>query len=82
MSIDFESGSSDEEECAVTTIFAIVQQALRTGYLSVADEDQLRELLRTERDADELNAFMQLQAAAAMGQVRQESWELFAQRSS
>jgi hypothetical protein len=82
VAIEFESGSSNEEECAVITICAIVQQALRTGYLSVADEDQLRELLRTERDADELNAFMQLQAAAMTGQVKQESWELFAQRPS
>ncbi len=53
----------------------IVQKALRTGYLTVEAEDQLRLLLTTPYDLEDLNAFMTLQEAAMSGQVRQESRE-------
>lgn len=53
----------------------IVQCALATGYLSVSAEEQLRSLLQTKYDAEDLSAFMQLQKAAMEGQVRQESRE-------
>lgn len=54
----------------------VVQQALTTGYLTVAAENQLRQLLTTKYDWEDLNAFMTLQAAAMAGKVRQESREL------
>lgn len=54
----------------------IVQQALTTGYLSVAAENQLRRLLRCKLNADDLNAFWTLQSAAMTGDVKQESREL------
>lgn len=53
----------------------IVQKALITGYLTVEAEDQLRQLLKTRYDSEDLNAFMSLQEAAMSGQVRQESRE-------
>jgi hypothetical protein len=54
----------------------VVQQALVTGYLSVVAENQLRQLLTTKYDWEDLNAFMTLQEAAMAGRVRQESREL------
>lgn len=56
-------------------IYEIVQQAMVTGYLTVAAEEQLRQLLRSQYDSEDLNAFTQLQLAAASGKVRQESRE-------
>ena len=52
-----------------------MQQALTTGYLDVEAEEQLRQLLKTKYDLEDLNAFMTLQSAAMMGQVKQESRE-------
>jgi hypothetical protein len=54
----------------------VVQQALMTGYLSVEAEEQLRRLLKTKYDLEDLNAFMSLQLAAMNGSVRQQSREL------
>ncbi len=54
----------------------VVKQVLGTGYLTVAEEDQLRSLLRTKYDAEDLNAFMALQEAAMDGLIRQESRQL------
>ncbi|HAJ59368.1 MAG TPA: hypothetical protein DCP31_08925 [Cyanobacteria bacterium UBA8543] len=51
----------------------IVQQALATGYLSIAAENQLRQLLKAKYDVEDFNAFMTLQQAAISGRVRQES---------
>ncbi|NJN32186.1 MAG: hypothetical protein HC824_18530 [Synechococcales cyanobacterium RM1_1_8] len=59
----------------------IVQQALRTGYLTVEAEEALRQLLRGQYDAQDLSAFTQLQLAAASGKVRQESRENICQMS-
>jgi hypothetical protein len=59
----------------------VVQQALTTGYLTIAAENQLRQLLTTKYDWEDLNAFMTLQAAAMAGSVRQESRELRCSRS-
>ncbi len=55
----------------------IVQKALRTGYLTVEAEEELRQLLTTQYDLEDLNAFMTLQEAAMSGQVMQESRERF-----
>ena len=54
----------------------VVQQTLATGYLTIAAEAQLRQLLTTHYDQEDLNAFMRLQVAAMSGQVRQEAREL------
>ncbi len=51
----------------------IVQQALATGYLSIAAENQLRQLLKAKYDVEDFNAFMTLQQAVISGRVRQES---------
>lgn len=54
----------------------LVQQAIETGYLSLAAEEQLRSLLQAKNDPEELTAFLRLQQAAMQGNVRQESREL------
>jgi hypothetical protein len=54
----------------------VVQQVLTRGYLTVADENQLRQLLSTQYGSEDLKAFMSLQLAAMSGQVRQESREV------
>lgn len=63
-------------------ICEIVQQAMVTGYLTVAAEEQLRQLLRSQYDSEDLNAFTQLQLAAASGKVRQESREQLCEMST
>ncbi|MBH8566048.1 hypothetical protein I8748_28455 [Nostoc sp. CENA67] len=51
----------------------IVQQALTTGYLSVADQNQLQVLLQTSYDSEDLDAYIILQRAVDAGNVKQES---------
>ena len=51
----------------------VVKEVLTTGYLTLADENQLRKLLRTKYDKEDLNAFMRLQEAAMNGLVKQEA---------
>lgn len=53
----------------------VVQKALKTGYLTIEAEEQLRHLLTTRYDLEDLNAFMSLQEAAMIGRVKQESRE-------
>ena len=58
-------------------IYEIVQQAIRTGYLTVEAENRLRELLQTTKyHWEDMNAFMKLQESAMAGTVKQESREL------
>ncbi len=59
----------------MTRIRDVVQRTLATGYLTVEAENQLRQLLTTHYDLEDLNAFMTLQEAAMTGKVRQESRE-------
>lgn len=59
----------------MTRIRDVVQKALSTGFLTVEAENQLRHLLKTRYDPEDLKAFMNLQEAAMMGKVRQESRE-------
>jgi hypothetical protein len=55
----------------------VVQQALKTGYLTQKAENELRLMLTTtEYDLEDMNAFMNLQLAAIAGLVQQESREL------
>ncbi|KOP25272.1 hypothetical protein ACE1AT_09950 [Pelatocladus sp. BLCC-F211] len=53
----------------------VVQKALSTGYLTIEAENQLRQLLSTQYDLEDFNAFMSLQEAAMTGKVKQESRE-------
>jgi hypothetical protein len=57
----------------IMLIREIVQQALKTRYLTREAEDQLRWLLRSKYDSQDLRAFMKLQNAVMEGQVQQES---------
>jgi hypothetical protein len=57
----------------MTRIRDVVQQALATGYLTVEAENQLRKLLKTQYDLEDFKAFMNLQEAAMMGEVKQQS---------
>ncbi|MBW4645980.1 MAG: hypothetical protein KME23_23815 [Goleter apudmare HA4340-LM2] len=50
----------------------IVQQALCTGYLSIADQKQMQLLLQSNYDSEDLDAFIILQRAVAAGDVKQE----------
>lgn len=59
----------------MTRIRDVVQKALATGYLTVEAENQLRVLLTTRYDMEDLNAFMNLQEAAMTGKVKQQSRE-------
>jgi hypothetical protein len=51
----------------------LVQQALTSSYLTVEAEEQLRRLLQTKYEKEDLKAFMKLQLATMEGLVRQES---------
>ncbi|MEC4818842.1 MAG: hypothetical protein SAK29_37045 [Scytonema sp. PMC 1069.18] len=53
----------------------VVEQAIATGYLSVVAEEHLRKLLKTKYDIEDFEAFMNLQEAASLGKIRQESRE-------
>lgn len=53
----------------------IVQQVLKTHYLSIDAENQLRQLLGTKYDLEDLNAFLTLQQAVIDGTVKQEARE-------
>ncbi|MFW5763040.1 MAG: hypothetical protein ACOC07_02275 [Coleofasciculus sp.] len=57
----------------IMLIREIAQQALKTRYLTREAEDQLRWLLRSKYDSQDLRAFMKLQNAVMEGQVQQES---------
>ncbi len=54
----------------------VVYQALNSGYLTIEAEDELRSMLRNKYELEDLEAFIQLQQAAMIGQVRQQSREM------
>lgn len=54
-------------------ICEIVQTVLNTGFLSIEAEEQLRQLLSKKYGQEDFQAFMQLQNAAMIGSVLQES---------
>lgn len=56
----------------------VVDRALKTGYLTIEAEHELRSMLRNKYELEDLEAFIQLQQAAMIGQVRQESREMLA----
>ncbi|MGB3694783.1 MAG: hypothetical protein WA896_11160 [Spirulinaceae cyanobacterium] len=54
----------------------IIQQALNSGYLTIEDENRLRQFLAQKYDYQDFLAFMTLQQAAMEGKVKQESREV------
>lgn len=54
----------------------LVQEALATGYLIPAAEEQLRDLLTGQYDLEDLHAFMTLQHAAMSGRVKPQPREV------
>jgi len=60
----------------------IVQEAEKTGYLTLQAEDQLRQLLANKYDWEDFTAFIQLQQAVMEERVKQESRELLYRLSS
>jgi hypothetical protein len=59
------------------SIREIIQQVIKTGYLSVEVEKELQLVFTTqEYDLYDLNAFMSLQLATLAGKVKQQSREL------
>ena len=60
----------------MVSISDLVQKTLKAGYLTIEAEEQLRKLLATQYNLEDLNAFVTLQEAAMTGQVKQESREL------
>lgn len=58
----------------------IVQQAIAKKYLTVVAEEQLRQLLTTKNDQEDLAAFLQLQQAVMDGCVQQQSRESLQQK--
>ena len=61
---------------SVKLIRELVKQALTTGYLTIEAEESLRVLLRSKYDLEDFEAFINLQQAAMLGLVKQESREL------
>lgn len=59
----------------MVSINDLVQKTLKAGYLTIEAEEQLRKLLATQYNLEDLNAFVTLQEAAMTGQVKQESRE-------
>ncbi len=59
----------------MTSISDLVQKALKTGYLTIEAEEQLRKLLANQYNLEDLNAFVSLQEAVMTGRVKQESRE-------
>ncbi len=56
----------------------VVKQALKTGYLTLEAEENLRKMLKNKYDLEDFEAFIDLQQAAMVGMVKQESRELLA----
>lgn len=53
----------------------LVEQALKTGYLTLEAEAELRLMLKNKYELEDFEAFIQLQQAARIGAVKQESRE-------
>ncbi|BAY93354.1 MULTISPECIES: hypothetical protein [unclassified Tolypothrix] len=51
----------------------IVEQALTTGYLTIAAQNQIQSLLASDYDSDDLDAYIILQRAVVAGDVTKEA---------
>ena len=54
----------------------VAKQAMKTGYLTLKAEQELRNMLKNKYELEDFEAFIQLQHAAMSGTVKQESREL------
>jgi hypothetical protein len=70
--------NQEELNLIMELIREIVKQALNTGYLTVEAEEKLRMMLRNKYELEDLEAFIDLQQAAMIGVVKQESREVLA----
>jgi hypothetical protein len=70
--------NKEELNLAMQLIREIVEQALNTGYLTLEAEEKLRMMLKNKYELEDLEAFIDLQQAAMVGVVKQESRELLA----
>ncbi|VEP11955.1 conserved hypothetical protein [Hyella patelloides LEGE 07179] len=66
----------------MTLIREVVKQAIKTGYLTLKAEEELRMMLKSKYELEDLEAFIQLQQAAMVGRVKQESREILVSSSS
>lgn len=71
---------SEGEIETVTLIREVVKQAIKTGYLTLKAEEELRMMLKSKYELEDLEAFIQLQQAAMVGRVKQESREILKSR--
>ncbi len=60
----------------------VVYQAINTGYLTLEAENKLRLMLKNKYELEDLEAFIELQQAAMIGRVKQESREILAAAQS
>lgn len=60
----------------------VVKQAINTGYLTLKAEEDLRIMLKNKYEIEDFEAFIQLQQAAMVGTVKQESRELLVPSSN
>ena len=60
----------------------VVEQAINSGYLSLKAEEELRTMLKNKYELEDFEAFIQLQQAAMIGMVKQESREISVSGSS
>lgn len=56
----------------------VVKQAIKTGYLTLKAEEDLRTMLKNKYEREDFEAFIQLQQATMIGTVKQESREILA----
>lgn len=66
----------------MTLIREVAKQAIMTGYLTLKAEEELRSMLKKKYELEDFEAFIQLQQAAMIGRVKQESRELLFSTSS
>lgn len=59
----------------VALIREVVKQAIKTGYLTLKAEEELRTMLKKKYELEDFEAFIQLQEAVIVGTVKQESRE-------
>lgn len=60
----------------MSVISKIVNQAVKSGYLTVEAEERMRTLFANSSDIEDIEAFVLLQEATSSGRVRQQSQEL------
>ena len=62
------------------TIYALVQQTIESGNLTLVVEEQIRRLSQHQRNREDICALIRLQRAVMEGEVEQESRQLRHQR--